>query len=119
MPRFPLLTDENVDGPIVSALSRAGWEVHRAVDAVGERSDDSELLALAARQGWVVATTDTDHLSLVGQWSSAPIPRVVFWKNSLQHRLRPGAWVTAFEALAQHPAPFGSSPVVFLSLPGA
>ena len=46
--RFPLFTDENVDGPLIKALTARGWDVLRAVDVFGERTDDAVLFAYAA-----------------------------------------------------------------------
>ena len=46
--RFALFTDENVDGPLIKALSARRWDVKRAVDVFGERTDDEALFALAA-----------------------------------------------------------------------
>jgi len=42
------LTDENVDGPLIKALSARGWDVARAVDVFGERTDDETLFGYAA-----------------------------------------------------------------------
>ena len=38
--RFALFTDENVDGPLIKALSARGWDMVRAVDVFGERTED-------------------------------------------------------------------------------
>ena len=46
--RFALFTDENVDGPVIRALSARGWDVVRAMDTFGERTDDEALFAYAA-----------------------------------------------------------------------
>jgi hypothetical protein len=43
--RFAIFTDENVDGPLIKALSARGWDVVRAVDVFGERTDDEALFA--------------------------------------------------------------------------
>ena len=54
--RFALFTDENVDGPLIKALSARGWDGKRAVDFFGERTDDEALFAYAAEHGRVFVT---------------------------------------------------------------
>lgn len=56
--RFPLFTDENISGHLIKALSSRGWDVQRAVDAFGERTEDEVLFAHAAEQGRVFVTCD-------------------------------------------------------------
>jgi isoquinoline 1-oxidoreductase subunit beta len=59
---FPLLTDENVPGPLIEGLKARGWNVLRVVDVFGERSVDPEVFAHAAERGLVLASTDRDCL---------------------------------------------------------
>lgn len=58
--RFALFTDENVDGPLIKALSARGWDVVRAVDVFGERTDDDVLFSYAA-----------EHRRVFRHWGSA------------------------------------------------
>jgi len=51
--RFPLLTDENIDGRLVEGLLQQGWDVLRAIDVFGERTQDLPLLVYAAEDGWL------------------------------------------------------------------
>jgi predicted nuclease of predicted toxin-antitoxin system len=61
---YPLLfTDECIDGPIVQALTRRGWDVEHATEVFGGRTNDSHLFEHAAARGRVFVTTDQDHLA--------------------------------------------------------
>ena len=48
--RFPLLTDENVPGPLIEALRSAGWDILHARELFGENTDDDVLIEHAARR---------------------------------------------------------------------
>ena len=97
--RFPLLTDESVDGRIVLGLRHAGWDVVRAVDLVGEHSDDEDLLRRASFAGRALASTDADHLVIANRWLRAGRTdfRLVYWE---QGSLPVGQFVDGFERLA-------------------
>jgi predicted nuclease of predicted toxin-antitoxin system len=114
--RFPLLTDENISGPVAEALRSAGWDVTRARDVFGERTDDNLLFEYAAAQGLTLVTTDQDHLDIatlwLREWKSF---RLVTWEQAPYQHVRPQAFVAAFEELAQYEQPFTSAyPIVFL-----
>jgi hypothetical protein len=49
--RFPLLTDENVPGPIVEGLRSRGWDVTLTVELFGQQSVDENLFEYAVQQG--------------------------------------------------------------------
>lgn len=49
MAGFPLFTDNHVRQQMIKALRTRGWDVVRAVDVFGERNDDADLLAWAAK----------------------------------------------------------------------
>ena len=36
--RFPLLTDENIDGPIIRGSRQRGWDVQHATKELGEET---------------------------------------------------------------------------------
>ena len=38
--RFPIHTDENVQGPVIEGLRARGWDVVLTIDAFGQRSVD-------------------------------------------------------------------------------
>jgi hypothetical protein len=66
--RFPLFTDENVDGPLIKGLIARGWDVVRAIDVFGERADDATLFAYAAEQGRVFVTGDRPSEAIAIRW---------------------------------------------------
>ena len=112
--RFPLLTDENVDGHVVAALQGAGWDVLRVVDVFGERSVDDIVFEWAAGQGRALVSTDQDCLRIAARWARQWRPfRLVWWPQGTLQRARPGAFVAAFDALAAKPEPF-ASPIAYL-----
>jgi predicted nuclease of predicted toxin-antitoxin system len=114
--RFPLLADENIDGPLIEALRLAGWDVACAGDLFGERTDDQVLFEYAAHHGLVLVSTDQDHLEIADLWLREWKPfRLVAWEQGPYQHVRPGAFVTAFEALAATEVPFPSAyPIVHL-----
>lgn len=59
-----LVADENVDGPIVSALRRAGHEVDSVAESDPSVSDDF-VLEIANRDAALLLTSDTDFGELV------------------------------------------------------
>ena len=50
------LADNHVHQPIIEGLRRAGGDVVRAVDALGERNDDEIVLAYAAQERRIFVT---------------------------------------------------------------
>jgi predicted nuclease of predicted toxin-antitoxin system len=99
--RFPLLTDENVPGPLIDALRSAGWDILHARDLFGESTDDDVLIEHAARRGRVLVSTDQDHLQIAHRWIRAGRPfRMVWWRQAPYQRVRPRAFVEAFDELA-------------------
>ncbi len=108
--RFPLFTDENVDGTVVEALRREGWDVVRAVDTFGEKTDDAELFEWAVTNGRVFVTTDNRIEAIAQRWLAQWRPfRMVRWLQERQLHASPGAFVRAFEALMQKPDAFAYS----------
>lgn len=100
--RFPLFADENVEGPLIEALRRKGWDVVRAIDVFGERTDDAVLFEWAASQGRVFMTTDDGVEAVAERWLREWRPfRMVRWKQRRQMIASTGAFVRAFEALSR------------------
>jgi len=58
------LVDEGCDYGVVRALRAAGYDVH-AVSEMSPRADDTEVIALAAREERIVLTEDGDFGQLV------------------------------------------------------
>jgi Domain of unknown function (DUF5615) len=112
--RFPLFTDENVEGPLVEALRREGWDVVRAIDVFGERTDDEVLFEWAASQGRVFVTTDDAVEAVAERWLREWRPfRMVRWKQRHQLTASTGAFAEAFEALARKESAF-AYPIEYL-----
>jgi predicted nuclease of predicted toxin-antitoxin system len=61
----PLYCDESIWVPVADGLRRRGWTVHtaRGEDRLGD--PDTEHLAYAADNDWILVTFDDDFLSLV------------------------------------------------------
>jgi hypothetical protein len=105
--RFPLLADNHVRQPIVDALRKAGWDVVRAVDALGEENDDEELLAWSAMTGRVFATCDKGIHRIAHRWlDQGRAFRMVYWWLERYRDMTDGEMVEAFEELARKPHAF-------------
>jgi NAD(P)-dependent dehydrogenase (short-subunit alcohol dehydrogenase family) len=72
--RFPLFTDENVDGPIIRGLRQRGWDVQHATKELGEKTKDAPIFHLAASLDRVFVSTDKDMLKLAKSWLAAGRP---------------------------------------------
>ena len=66
--RFPLYTDADVHGPIVTGLIDRGWDVLRAVDAHPQGTDDEVHFETAAKLGRVLVANDKDQLLIALRW---------------------------------------------------
>jgi hypothetical protein len=107
--RFPLLADENIDGRLIEGLLRQGWDVARAIDLFGERTQDLSLLVYAAEHGRTLVSTDTDHLAIGEQWlREGRSFRLVYWSQGRHQRLPVGRFLAAFERLAAEPDAFAA-----------
>lgn len=69
--RFPLFTDENIDGPMIRGLRQRGWDVQHATKELGEETKDGPLFHLAASLDRVFVSTDKDMLKLAKRWLQA------------------------------------------------
>lgn len=107
--RFPLLTDENVPGPLVEALHSSGWDVAKVIDAFGQRSVDNLIFAYAVEHGRVLVTTDTDCLSIAKRWlEEGRSFRLVYWHQGRHQRVPPAQLVRALEMLSAKGDAFAS-----------
>ncbi len=112
--RFPILTDNHVRHSIIQALRREGFKVVRAVDLLGERNDDEELLAWAAANGYVLATCDEPIHKIARRWIDEGRPfRMAFWPLERYRRMADADMVAAFEELAAKPNAF-SYPIEYI-----
>jgi predicted nuclease of predicted toxin-antitoxin system len=115
--RFPLFTDENVDGPIIRGLRQRGWDVQHATKELGEKTKDAPLFHLAASLDRVFVSTDKDMLKLAKSWLAAGRPfRMIWWEQSETQRIHLSVVLDAFEDLAIKDRPF-VYPIAYLKLP--
>ena len=61
----PLYCDESIWIPVADGLSRRGWTVYTARDEDRLGDPDTEHLAYALNNDWILVTFDDDFLSLV------------------------------------------------------
>jgi hypothetical protein len=59
--RFPIYADADVRGPLIKALTKAGWDVVRAIDLYPERSSDLTHFERAVAMGRILVTNDEDQ----------------------------------------------------------
>src|SRR5262249_14169612 len=107
--RFPLLTDENISGPVIEGLRARGWDVVRTIDVFGERSVDEVIFAYAVEKGRVLASSDTDCLAIGQRWlEQGRAFRMVYWHQGRHQGVRVSAFLDAFDALAAEPNAFAA-----------
>lgn len=115
--RFPLFTDENVDGPIIRGLRQRGWDVQHATTELGEKTKDAPLFHLAASLDRVFVSTDKDMLRLAKDWLRAGRPfRMIWWEQSETQRIHLSVVLDAFDDLAAKDNVF-AYPIAYLKLP--
>ena len=109
---FALFTDENLEGPLIKALSSRGWDVARAVDVFGERTDDEVLFAWAAEHDRVFVTGDRPAEAIAIRWlrDQRPFRGMIRCTGAMSI----GELLSAFEKLAAQENPFGRYPIVYL-----
>lgn len=104
---FPLFTDNNVRGPIVTALRAKGWAVVRSADIFPETTEDEVLFEYAAREHLTFVTCDKGIHAIARGWIEEDRPfRMVFWKFAHHARMSDGDFVDAFEDIAATPDAF-------------
>ncbi len=114
--RFPLYTDEDVRGPLIKALTKAGWDIVRAIDTFPERTPDLVHFERAVALGRVLVTHDEDHAVTADQWyrSGRRFPGLIAWPQKVYDQMTYGEIVEAFEKLAAKDNPFSQYPIVFI-----
>ena len=86
--RFPLFTDENIDGPIIRGLRQRGWDVLHAEEEFGEKTADAPLFEYASKEGRVFVSTDHDILPIASQWLREGRPfRMIWWEQMETQRI--------------------------------
>ncbi len=115
--RFPLFTDENVDGPIIRGLRQRGWDLQHATEEFGERTKDTPLLEHASGLGRVFVSTDKDMLPIGKRWlKEGRAFRMIWWAQEETQRILLSAVLDAFEDLAANENAF-LYPIEYLKLP--
>lgn len=105
--RFPLLTDENIPGPLVEGLRSRGWDVVLTIEVFGQQSVDDTIFEHAVRDGRVLVSTDTDCLITASDWlDEGRAFRLIYWHQGQHQHVRVGRFLEAFEALAAKPDAF-------------
>ena len=114
--RFPLYSDADVQGPVVKALQRAGWDVTRAIEALPEGTSDPAQFENAVALGRVLVTNDEGLRQRARDWyaEGRTFPGVVWWPQADYKGRTPGDFLRAFEKLAQQPDPFFPYPILYL-----
>jgi predicted nuclease of predicted toxin-antitoxin system len=114
---FPLLTDENVDGPVIEGLRKRGWDIMHATEELGEETQDAPLFEHAAQIGRVLASADKDMLTIGTQWlQEGRSFRLIWWQQARAQGLPVHVMLDAFDDVANRPNPFASC-IEFLRLP--
>lgn len=109
--------DACVNGHLIEALQKLGWDIVRAIDVYPEGTSDPVVFAHAAQEGRVFVTNDAPIALLAYTWLAEGRPfRMIFWPQEVYRSTSIGSLVRAFEALAaQADDPFSKYPVVHLS----
>ena len=108
MAGFPLYTDNDVDGDLVKALRRAGWDVVRGVDTLPEDALDPNHFGKAAELGRVFVTNDQPAVVVAHRWleESRRFKEMITWPRAHYRRMTIGDLLRKFEALAAKDQPF-------------
>ena len=115
--RFPLFTDENVDGPIIRGLRQRGWDVQHATEEFGEKTIDVPLLEHATGLERVMVSTDKHLLQIGERWVEEGRDfRLIWWEQKRTQRILLQTVLDAFDEIATDETPF-SYPIRFLKLP--
>jgi hypothetical protein len=108
--RFPLLTDENVQGPLIEGLKANGWDVILTIDVFGQRSVDEPVFEYAAQHARVLVSTDVDCLIIAARWiEQGRRFRLIFWDQRSHQHVRVGPFLLALERLAANENAFAAS----------
>lgn len=99
--------DACVNGHLVVALIKQGWDVARAIDLYPERTPDPVVFARAAEESRVFVSNDGPIERLALTWLAEGRPfRMVFWPQEDYRRWSIGELLQAFEDLSREDDPF-------------
>ena len=114
--RFPLYTDADIQGPVIEALKKAGWDVVRAIEAFPAKTKDPVHFQRAVELGRVLVTNDDGQRQRARAWyeEGRAFPGVIWWPQVDYEGRTPGDFLRAFEALAQQEGPFSPYPIVYV-----
>jgi hypothetical protein len=118
VPGLPLFTDNHVRGPLIKALRQRGWEVARAVDLFGQKNDDAELFAYAAKEGRVFLTCDEGIQAIAPGWLGQGRTefRMIYCTMEHQQEMRIGDLLQAIEDILRKPDAF-TYPIEYVKHP--
>ena len=90
--RFPLYTDADVRGPLIKALTNAGWDIVRAIDEMVEGTKDPPHFERAAKLGRVLVTNDAGQEARAQQWYEAKrsLPGLIVWRQAVYDQMSYG-----------------------------
>jgi hypothetical protein len=101
------LADNHVRQPIIEGLRRAGGDVVRAVDALGERNDDEIVLAYAAQERRIFVTNDEGIHVIAHRWlRESRLFRMIYWRMGHHREMSDGAIVRAIGEIVAKPDAF-------------
>ena len=106
--RFPLYTDEDVDGDLIQLLRRQGWDLVRAVERYPQGTLDLIHFEHAATEGRVLITNDQPSIDTAHRWlrEERVFKGVVTCPKKHYARMSIGEIAKKIEALAQEDDPF-------------
>ena len=109
--RFPLYTDADVRGPLIKALTNAGWDMVRAIDELAEGTKDPPHFERAVELGRVLVTNDSGQETRAQQWYEAKrsFPGLIVWRQAVYDQVSYGQLVEAFEEIARQTFPSRST----------
>jgi hypothetical protein len=118
VPGHPLFTDNHVRGPLIKALRQRGWEVARAVDLFGQKNDDAELFAYAAKEGRVFLTCDEGIQAIAHGWlrQGRTEFRMIYCTMEHQQEMTIGDLLEAIEDILRKPDAF-TYPIEYVKHP--
>ena len=114
--RFPLYTDADVRGPLIRALTQAGWDVVRAIDAFPQGTSDDVHFEYASKAGRVLVSHDKGVWRMAALWvrDQHAFTGLVACPQESYDQMTLGALVAWFERRAQEDDPF-AYPIRYVS----